>query len=106
MGSVANLVDARPLAGILSCVAARSHRASSRASFGHCRLEEAASTFAKPLRQMCEMLGLQVRLNAMIRAKGRKGCHGLGKPITEITKRGVRLTPPKLQLIRNMRFSV
>ena len=42
---------------------------------------------------------LQVRLNATMQAKGRKWYHGLGNPITEITKHGVRLTPPNLQLI-------
>ena len=87
-GSVSNLVEARPPAGILSCVAARSHRASSRASW--------ATVVWK---KQHKMLQLQERHDDTMWAKGRKWCHGLGKPITDITKHGVRLTPPKLQLI-------
>ena len=46
------------------------------------------------------MLQLQERCDDARRSKGEKWGHGLGQPVMGITKQGVRLTPPKLRLIR------
>ncbi len=69
----------------LSYVAARSHRASSHASWA-----------TDVWKMQHEMLQLQERLDDAMRSKGEKWRHGLGASVTGITKQGVRLPPPKL----------
>ena len=46
------------------------------------------------------MLQLQERLDDAMRLKAEKWSHGLGGPVTGITKQGVHLTPSKLRLIQ------
>ena len=55
-GSVAILVEARPPAGILSCVAARSHRASFRASWATVVWKRQHQLLAQPYVELKKMI--------------------------------------------------
>ena len=72
----------------LSCVAARSHRASFYVPWA-----------ADVWKRQHEMLQLQKRLDDAMCAKEEEWCHDLEEPVTGITKQRVHLIPPKLRLI-------